>query len=174
MANPLTLRMVAATIDHCHAVVEDIREADRKVAADFGTVPEILIPGLFERSLLCRTGFVGGHIALLVGVLGNGDSVGVAKTWKWQNALAGLHVCDLDKVQDAISEGEWAENSQATNWAGHAVAKALDLDIDDKSVRARIKSLLKTWIADKVLRVERRHDTREGRKRAFIVPGART
>jgi AAA domain len=111
--------------------------------------------------------------------LGNGgmrphDEIGVATRWQWPNALDGLHVADLDKVQDKIASGEWAENVQASNWAGRAVAEVLDLNADDKAVKARIKSLLKTWIKNKALKVEPRHSARDGRERPMVIVGLRS
>ena len=106
----------------------------------------------------------------LVGVsLGNGglrphDEIGVTTRWKWPNAFDGLHGSDLERVQDKIASGDWAENVQASDWAGHAVAKVLGLDVDDKADKARIKSLLKTWIKNGALKVERSATRRRTRK----------
>ena len=110
--------------------------------------------------------------------LGNGggrpdDEIGVVTAWKWPNALDGLHVADLHKVQDAIAAGEWAESSLAKNWAGYAVAQTLDLDPDDKSHKARIKSLLRTWIKNGALKIESRHVNRDGREKPFVTIGSR-
>lgn len=110
--------------------------------------------------------------------LGNGaggpqDMVGVAVPWQWPNALDGLSVADLRKVQERISEGEHAANVQATNWAGYAVAEALGIDISDKAAKERVKSLLRTWIANKALRVETRRNGAKGRDQDFIIVGER-
>lgn len=102
-----------------------------------------------------------------------GDYVGVAIRWKWPNALDGLSTADLCAVQEKIAEGEWAENVQASNWAGRAVADALNLDVDSPVDKARIKSLLRTWIANKVLRVERVRSARDGRDRPMVMVGER-
>ena len=110
--------------------------------------------------------------------LGNGnggpdDFVGVATKWEWPNPLDGLCVADLRKVQDAIGEGEWAENVQATNWAGRAVADALGLDLDSPADKGRVKSLLRTWMANKALKAETRYNAAKGRDQKFIVVGER-
>ncbi len=101
------------------------------------------------------------------------DSVGVVTEWKWPDALDGLSVADLRKVQDALATGEHGENVQAKDWAGIAVAETLGLDLDDKAAKARVKSLLRTWIKNKALRIEERPDGRQGRNRKVIVVGAR-
>lgn len=111
--------------------------------------------------------------------LGNGagrpdDHVGVVSRWQWPNAFDGLHVSDIAKVQDTIAAGEWAENVQANNWAGRAIASVLSLSPDDKSDKARIKSLLRTWIDNGALKVERMHSNRDGRERPMIIVGNRT
>ena len=50
------------------------------------------------------------------------DYVGVATSWEWPNALDGVTVSDLRRVQDAVAGGRWRESPQAKDWAGHAVA----------------------------------------------------
>ena len=102
--------------------------------------------------------------------LGNGgggpdDFIGVATRWEWPNALDGLCVADLRKVQDVIAEGEWAENVQATNWAGRAVADALGLDLDSPADKGRVKSLLRTWMVNKALKAETRYNAACTRRR---------
>jgi len=105
--------------------------------------------------------------------LGNGDNVGVVTTWQWPNAFEGVTAADLNKVQDKIAAGQWAKNVQAADWAGIAVAEALDMDIDDKADKSRIKDMIETWIKNKALKVESLHDARQGRKRPMIIVGKR-
>jgi hypothetical protein len=100
--------------------------------------------------------------------LPNGDSVGVACPWQWPDAFEGLSTRDLYEAQLAIDAGEWGESVQAKDWAGYAVASALRMDpAQDKH---RIKALLKTWIANKALIVEKR-STPKGREKPFIMVG---
>ena len=81
-----------------------------------------------------------------------------------QTNVADVAASDLRAVQRAIASGRWRENCQARDWAGHAVARVLHLDIADKAHRAKIVSLLKTWIANRMLVVvdgkDGRHETR--------------
>jgi hypothetical protein len=107
------------------------------------------------------------------GLDGVGDEIGVVTPWKWPDALEGLSTHDLRKVQEKIASGEWAKSVQAKDWAGHAVAEVLDLDLADKCDRARIVSLLKIWMENKVLKEATGHDTRTGRDRPMIVVGER-
>jgi len=108
--------------------------------------------------------------------LGNGtadrpsDHVQVAVPWQWPNATDGLAVRDLFAVQKRISEGQWRESAQSPQWAGNAVAEVLDLDIEDAPPQARVKSLLKTWIASGALKVVVRPDEQR-KERKFIEVG---
>ena len=67
-----------------------------------------------------------------------------------------------------------AENSQASNWAGHAIGEVLGVDVGDSAGRQRVKSLLKAWITSKALKVERRHVPRDGREKPMVVVGDRS
>jgi hypothetical protein len=46
----------------------------------------------------------------------------------------------------AVAGGEWREDIRASNWVGVAVAGVLAVDIDDPQAKARVKSLVKTWV----------------------------
>ncbi len=102
--------------------------------------------------------------------LSNGDSVGVVTRWTWPDAFDGVSVSDLRKVQSVIAAGRWRESSQAKDWAGRAVADTLKLDVTDKAHKAKIASLLKTWIKNGMLAVVEGEDESR-RKRSFIEVG---
>ncbi len=116
----------------------------------------------------------------LVGVgLGNDDPdgpedfVGVVAPWTMPGLFDAVAIGDLRMVQDAIASGVWAENAQSSNWAGYAIANALSIDADSAGGKLRIKAMLKTWIGNKVLKIERTHDPRNGRDKPMIVVGER-
>jgi hypothetical protein len=98
--------------------------------------------------------------------LGNGtsllpaDNVGVLAPWTPPDPFEGLSGNDLYRVQLAISEGAWRESSQVKDgsWAGVAVARTLGLDLEDFQELARVKSLLKRWLHEGALVIERRKD----------------
>jgi AAA domain len=74
--------------------------------------------------------------------LGNGgdgpsDHVGVATDWQWPSAFDDVTPADLRAVQKAIAAGEWRADPQAKGWAGQPVADVLDLNLDDKFVKAK-------------------------------------
>lgn len=86
--------------------------------------------------------------------LANGDSVGVACSWTPPGAFDGITARHLYQVQKAISEGKWRENVQTKDaWVGNAVAAVLDLNPEDKHVRIRIGTLLRTWVEEGALEV---------------------
>jgi hypothetical protein len=94
-----------------------------------------------------------------------GDSVGVVTKWEFPDAMAGITGADFDKVATVIRGGKWRYSPQASAWVGRAVAEALDLDVDDKGVQAKIKRMLGVWYAAKSLVVvELEDDTRRPRK----------
>lgn len=84
------------------------------------------------------------HIASVS--LPNGDNVGVVEPWDWPDAFDGITVYDLFKVQTAIDGKGCRLNVQAKDWVGHAVADVLGLDIANKADKARIGSMVRTWI----------------------------
>jgi hypothetical protein len=116
----------------------------------------------------------------LIGVeLGNGvdhhpgDSIAVAVPWTLPDPFDDVTPQHLEQFKAVIDGGEWRENMQSAKWAGHAVAQVLNLNVDNKADRARIKSMLRQWISNGALKVEYRMDkTRQ--ERPFIVVARRS
>ncbi|MCZ7974118.1 AAA family ATPase [Agrobacterium salinitolerans] len=84
------------------------------------------------------------------------DNVGVATLWEWPSATEGLHVSDLLAVQKVINAGSYKESVQAGNWVGHAIAEALDLDVEND--KPRIKDLIRVWKSSGALKIEQKQD----------------
>lgn len=105
--------------------------------------------------------------------IGNGGFAPAIKPWKWPDTFAGLSTADAYRVRAAIaaSEQPLGESVQAQDWAGHVVANVLGLDVTRKADKARIKSMLKKWIANQVLAVERLPHGNKGNRRPFVVAG---
>jgi hypothetical protein len=106
--------------------------------------------------------------------LGNGgggpdDLVGVAASWAWPSALDGMTVADLVAVQRRIADGNWRADHQAKAWVGNAVAETLGLDLAEKAVRARIKSMLRTWTENGALKEVDALDEKRMTKRFVMV-----
>ncbi|MDQ4419945.1 AAA family ATPase [Sphingobium sp. DEHP117] len=102
--------------------------------------------------------------------IGNGDSVAVAETWTPPDPFDNVTPAHIAQVQALIADGEWKQNVQAAKWAGHAVAQVLNLNADSRADQARIKIILKEWIANGVLGIERRKDGNSD-ERPFVVVG---
>ncbi|MGW1423850.1 AAA family ATPase [Bradyrhizobium manausense] len=75
-----------------------------------------------------------------------GDSVGVATSWEWPDPLDGITGGDFERAAAAIKAGQWRANSQAKDWVGLPVARALGLNLVVKSERAKVAGLIKVWI----------------------------
>ena len=99
------------------------------------------------------------------------DLIGVVTPWTMPGAFDGIEVADLRAVQAAIAGGTWAANAQAGNWAGHAIGQVLGINTDSPDGGKRIKTLLRTWIENGALKIDRQPDTGKGRDRPMIVVG---
>lgn len=96
-----------------------------------------------------------------------GDSVGVVTKWSWPDMLAGVSGTDFDKAAAAIRSGRWRDSPQAKDWVGHPIAAALELNLEDKFDKAKVKALVKLWIgAGSLVVVEEKDASR--RPRNFI------
>jgi hypothetical protein len=51
----------------------------------------------------------------------DGDKIGVVTKWEMPGAFDGASVKDIGKIQALLSQQEWAKDSQAQDWVGHAV-----------------------------------------------------
>jgi hypothetical protein len=107
---------------------------------------------------------------------GPGDSVGVVSTWEWPDPLADLTGADFEKVAAVIRRGpkgypkgtRWRGDVRAKVWVGFAITEALELDIANKTHRAKVNGALKIWLATKALcAVDGPDENREMRK--FVV-----
>lgn len=103
----------------------------------------------------------------------NGESVGVIAPWKWPDAFDGIGVEAAAAARAAIVEaqGEARESEQAKAWAGHYIAPVLGIDSTTKQGKAKIKSIIRTWLSNGVLAIEKRYSTRDSREIPYIVAG---
>ena len=107
-------------------------------------------------------------------MLPSGQSVGAVKKWQWPDAFDGVTNEDAAAVQQAVAamvSNEPSQSSQAANWVGVTVAIALQLDVSQDAVKARVKELVKHWIRTDVLAIEERPDGRNGRIKKVVVAG---
>jgi hypothetical protein len=99
-----------------------------------------------------------------------GDRVGVVVAWQWPDRAGALTDGDIQAVQDVIVGGQWRSNAQAGDWAGRAVAEALEFDASEKAGKARAKEILAALTAAGWLKVVRAAD-KNGDLRPFVRVG---
>ena len=106
-------------------------------------------------------------------LLPNGDNVAAIEPWRWPDAFDGISRDDARKVQIAIMamDEKPAKDSRNKRWVGHVIADVLGMDASDKADAARIKTMIKTWLASGVLSVETVFSARDGREIPAIVAG---
>ena len=91
-----------------------------------------------------------------------GDSIGVVTKWEWPDVTKDLTGRDFELVAAAIRGGNWRADSQAKQWVGRAVARALGYDLDNHADKGAVKRLIKYWIGTEALVVvERQTEKRE-------------
>ena len=108
--------------------------------------------------------------------LPNGEYVGVCIPFKMPDLFDGVSARDAMEVQRLIGAAAERQepmrlDARAKNWAGNAIAVQLDLDVDKKNEKARIKAILKKWCETNVLKVEEWPDKRAGRDVQCVVVG---
>jgi hypothetical protein len=91
-----------------------------------------------------------------------GDEVGVVTQWKFPGLFDEMTVSDLFEIQKVIAAGRWRSDARSPDWAGNAVAKALQLDISAPVEKKRVKAMLDKWIETGALKeVERKTEQRK-------------
>ena len=103
--------------------------------------------------------------------LDNSDSVAVVVPWSYPDAFSGVTNREARKIQVRIDQERPRFHHASSEWCGRIVAEELGLNINDKHDKARIASMVKTWIATKVLEVVEVHDTRNGRDVKAVKSG---
>lgn len=111
----------------------------------------------------------------------NGDNVGVVEPWHPPNAFDGVTVSDLEAVQKLFRAGNYRESDQSTEWGGYAVADVLSIDVGpglkakerspaQSAARAKVKQILRTWMANGQVATEERPDAKRNMRLFFVVP----
>lgn len=107
--------------------------------------------------------------------IGNGEWIGVAIAFKMPDAFDGISARDTRLCQQRIGQAAETQplraNPQAKAWVGHVIGEILDIDTTDKAAKARVSSILHTWIKSDVLRIEHEMDARTGREVPVVVVG---
>ncbi|WP_299911600.1 AAA family ATPase [uncultured Paracoccus sp.] len=114
-----------------------------------------------------------------------GDVIGVCVAWTPPEALDGITEGDVRTALAAFrARRDPARLDQkAGDWAGYVIAEALGLDPGrglaakeqtgpQKAARAQVRGLLKEWLRQGLLQVERGRDVRKGADVDFVVIGS--
>jgi len=106
----------------------------------------------------------------------NGEWIGVCIPYTLPDAFDDISGKDAKAAQRIVADAHTAgeslrESSQSKNWVGVPIADMLGIDITEKKGKAKIASILKTWIKTNVLAVERITDPRQAREVAVVVVG---
>ena len=104
--------------------------------------------------------------------LGNGDAegIGAVKRWRPAGLFEGTPPDLLRRVQNRVAAGEWRKDQQAADWVGKVIATEIDVDLSEKTGKARVSRMLRTWIDSGALRVvEHKDKNREDKK--FVEVG---
>lgn len=100
--------------------------------------------------------------------LENGDSVGVAAAWHYPDAFEGVQAWHLKRVQQIVGNGEFRADVRAKNWVGKVISEVLE--IDPKKQAKKLKSILKKWTDEDMLRVVVHEDAHRHEKE-FVEVG---
>ena len=108
--------------------------------------------------------------------LPNGDEIAVPSRWKAPNPFEGVSTADMETGGRLAATGEYRADSRSPKWFGYALADHLHIPVSygaDNSQKdlARLNTIIKTWIKNKVLKIVSRMDEKS-MERKFIVPGA--
>lgn len=104
-----------------------------------------------------------------------GDSVGVVTVFEPPEP-APARGEESDKILEALrrGEGRWRADPRSPDWAGHAVAEALRLDMTDPADREKAKATLNAFVKTGVIHIETRLDEKR-RPRQFVqISGCET
>ncbi len=113
----------------------------------------------------------------MVGVqLPNGEYVGVATSFAMPDLFDGIKPKDALAVQRAVGEAEgndepYRSDVRAKNWIGVAVASVLNLDLDKKHEKAKVRAVAKKWLETDVLRHSTWLSKRDGREVPVVIVG---
>jgi hypothetical protein len=105
--------------------------------------------------------------------LPKGDQVACASPWTPPNPFDNVTVAHVELARQLAQTGAHRADSRSPEWFGYPLAELLGINVgaDGRKAHAQLNHIIKTWLKNNVLRIERRKDA--GRKdRQYIVPGA--
>jgi hypothetical protein len=113
---------------------------------------------------------------LVVENLPNGDAVAVASCWTPPDPFKNVTTADMELARKLAATGEYRSDMRSPKWIGYTLARHFELKIAHKGNNApkdleRLKTIIKTWLSNDVLRIEERKDD-EGKTREFMAAGS--
>jgi hypothetical protein len=106
----------------------------------------------------------------------NGEWIGVCIPYTLPDAFDGISGKDARRMQQIVAEAHTdgdplKESSQSPRWVGVPAADMLGIDITDKKGRAKVTSILRTWMRTNVLATEKVFDKKKGREVSVVIVG---
>jgi len=95
-----------------------------------------------------------------------GDLIGAVQRWDPPSPAS---EDQLAQIKEALASGEYRLDVRAENWAGKPIAEILGLDLRDADQRAKVRRMIRTWIAEGTLKVRERVDDHRLSKRYIVV-----
>jgi hypothetical protein len=115
-------------------------------------------------------------VKIKVETLPNRDDVAVAIAWKPPDPFQNVTTKDMELARELARTGAYRADNRSPDWFGWKLAEHLKIPIlyggaNSKPDMARIKAIIKKWLATGVLDIDKRED--EGRKkRQYIIAGS--
>ena len=113
---------------------------------------------------------------LVVERLANGDAVAVASPFSPPDPFKNVTTADMELARKLAATGEYRADMRSPKWIGYALATHFDLKIvhkgnNDQKDLERLKTIIKTWLSNKVLKIDERKDD-DGKTREYMAAGS--
>ena len=105
--------------------------------------------------------------------LPNGDDVQVVTGWDYPQPFDDVTTADMHWARAAARSWIYRSDPRSESWFGRALAERMGLDPNKPGGRKRIATIIKTWISNGVLAVEKRKDENRHASLSFPVHGKR-
>lgn len=115
-------------------------------------------------------------LKLVVEKLVNGDAVAVASPFTPPDPFKNVTTADMEMARKLAATGEYRADMRSPKWIGYALATHFDLKVahkgnNDPKDLERLKTIIKTWLSNKVLKIDERKDD-EGKTREYMAQGS--
>jgi hypothetical protein len=99
-----------------------------------------------------------------------GDNVAAVEKFTFPGLLDGISVSQLRTAQDIVSAGNYRDNQQAKEWAGHAIGAKIGINTREKGGKDRMNKILSIWKANEMFVVIEEKD-QKGNLRPMLRVG---